>query len=83
MLHGEIITVCFGIHTKHVIVVRVQKVQGLNVNVAVHIANTGPQNVNTNFTPPTSRSVFSRTKPMAVVSGLQACSPALLQPTRT
>jgi len=82
MLHKKIITVCYEIHTKHVNLARVQKVQGLNVNVAVHIANTGPQNVNTNFSPP-SRSLFSPTKPMAVVSGLQACSPALLQPTRT
>jgi len=41
MLYGEIIAVCSEIHTKHINTMCEQKVEMLNVNLAVHIVTTG------------------------------------------
>jgi len=45
MLHREIIAVCSEIHTKHTIRVCGQKVELLNVKLAVHIVTNGLQRV--------------------------------------
>jgi len=41
MLYGEIIAVCFQIHTKHINMLCEQNVELLNVKLAVHIVTTG------------------------------------------
>jgi len=41
MLYGEIIAVCFEIHTKHINTLCEQKVELLNVKLAEHIVTTG------------------------------------------
>ena len=46
MLYREIIAVCSQIHTKHINTVCGQKVEFLNVKLAVHIVTTRPCKVN-------------------------------------
>ena len=41
MLYREVITVCSQIHTKHINTVCGQKVELLDVKMAVHIVTTG------------------------------------------
>ena len=41
MLFGEIIAVCSYVHTKHINTLCEQKVELLNVKLAVHIVTTG------------------------------------------
>jgi hypothetical protein len=45
MMYREIIAVCFQIHTKHTNTVFGQKVELLNVKLAVHIVTTGRERV--------------------------------------
>jgi len=41
MLYGEIIALCFEIHTKHINTQRGPNVELLNVKLVVHIVTTG------------------------------------------
>ena len=41
MLYGEIIAVCFEIHTRHVSTLCGQSVEFVNVKLVVHIVTTG------------------------------------------
>jgi len=45
MLYREIITVCSQIHTKHINTLCGQKVELLNVQLAVHIVTMGLSNI--------------------------------------
>ena len=45
MLYREIIVVCSEIHTKHINTLCGQKIELLNVKLAVHIVTTGLQRV--------------------------------------
>jgi len=49
MLYREIIAVCSQIHTKHINTLCGQNGELLNVELAVHIATTGPESVTEHF----------------------------------
>ena len=49
MLHREIIAVCSQIHTKHINTQCGQNVELLNVELAVHIENTGLRGLNLSY----------------------------------
>jgi len=54
MLYREIIAVCSEIHTKHINAVCGQKVELLNVKLAVHIVTTGLKRVKSLLLKPVS-----------------------------
>jgi len=49
MLYREIMAACSQIHTKHINTLCGQKLELLNVKLAVHIVTTGLQRVNVQY----------------------------------